>query len=84
MKKEIKFVWSVQCEKPFRGVKVILHNTPNLSAPDFNVPFKLAVDVTARAVLLQKGKDGIDHLVGHFSRTFNQNQTITQLLRNIV
>ena len=58
-------------------MKAILQNSPVLAAPNFNVPFKLAVDasdVAAGAVLLQEGKDGIDHPVGYFSKKFNSSQ----------
>ena len=51
-------------------------STPVLSAPDFNRPFKIAVDasdVAAGAVLLQEDHDGVDHPV-YFSRKFNQSQ----------
>ena len=53
----------------------MLQSAPVLSAPDFNRPFKIAVDasdVAAGAVLLQEDHDGVDHLVCYFSRMFKQ------------
>ena len=63
----------------FREAKsdVNLQSAPLLSAPDFNRPFKIAVeasDVAAGAVLLQEDQDGVDHPVCYFSRKFNQSQ----------
>ena len=77
LKKSVKFVWSEQCQKSFDKLKVILKSAPVLSAPDFNIPFKLAVDasdVAAGSVLLQEDCQGIDHPVCYFSRKFNSCQ----------
>ena len=67
----------MKCEKAFQGLKAILENAPVLAAPNFDKPFKLAVDasdVAAGAVLLQQGNDGVDHPIGYFSKKFNKNQ----------
>ena len=42
-------------------LKAILKSSPVLQAPDFYSQFKLAVDASDAAVLLQEGNDGIDH-----------------------
>lgn len=55
----------------------MLKSAPVLSAPDFNRPFKIAVDasdVAAGDVLLQEDQEGIDHPVCYFSRKFNKSQ----------
>ena len=55
----------------------MLVSTPVLSAPNFDHPFKLAVDasdVAVGAVLLQADSDGIDHLVCYFSRKLDKSQ----------
>ena len=55
--------------------KEYLQSRPVLSAPDLNASFKLAVDasdVAVGAILLQEGKDGIDHPVLYFLTKFNQ------------
>ena len=75
--KRVKFVWSPACEKAFTKLKAILRSSPVLAAPDFIVPFKLAVDasdVAAGAVLLQEDKDGVDHPVCYYSKKFNKSQ----------
>ncbi|CAB3998780.1 Transposon Ty3-I Gag-Pol poly [Paramuricea clavata] len=77
LRKDMKFVWTEQCQKAFEKLKAMLQNAPVLSAPDFNRPFKLAVDasdVAAGAVLLQEGQFGVDHPVCYFSRKFNKHQ----------
>ena len=75
--KRVKFVWSPACENAFQKLKAILRSSPVLAAPDFTLPFKLAVDasdVAAGAVLLQEEKDGVDHPVCYYSRKFNKSQ----------
>ncbi len=75
--KRVKFVWSPACKNAFQKLKAILSNSPVLEAPDITSPFKLAVDasdVAAGAVLLQEGKDGVDHPVCYYSRKFNKSQ----------
>ena len=55
----------------------MLQNAPVLSAPDFDKPFKLAVDasdVGAGAVLFQADSNDIDHPVSFFSKKFNRHQ----------
>ena len=48
-----------------------------LAAPDFQKPFKLAVDasdVGAGGVLLQEDESGVDHPVCYFSKKFSKCQ----------
>lgn len=40
------FVWCDLCEKALQELKVLLNSTPVIAAPDFNAPFKLAVDAS--------------------------------------
>lgn len=59
-------------ETAFENLKAIrvLENSPILLAPNFSIPFKLAVDasdVAIRAVLLQEDADGIEHPASYFS-----------------
>ena len=75
--KDSKFVWTEQCHSAFEKLKAMVQNAPVLSAPDFNRPFKLAVDVSdvaAGAVLLQEDQGGIDHPICYFSPKFNKHQ----------
>ena len=77
LRKNTPFVWTEPCQLAFEKLKAMLQSAPVLSAPDFNRPFKIAVDasdVAAGAVLLQEDQDGVDHPVCYFSRKFNQSQ----------
>ena len=77
LKKNVKFIWTQNCQKAFESIKTILASEPVLSAPNFNKTFKLNVDasdVGAGAVLLQEDSDGIDHPVCYFSKKFNAHQ----------
>ena len=59
-------MWSKDCETAFEKVKAMLVSASVLSAPNFDHPFKSAVDasdVAVGAVLLQEDGDGIDHPV---------------------
>ena len=77
LKKGKQFVWNDRCQNSFETVKAILMNTPVLLAPDFNKPFKLAVDASdigAGAILVQDDNNGVEHPVCYFSRKFNKHQ----------
>ena len=77
LSKKVKFSWNEQCQKAFEKLKAILKSAPVLSAPDFHRQFKLAVDasdVAVGTVLLQEGKDGVDHPICYFSRKFTKSQ----------
>ena len=68
------FVWTEGSRVAFNQIKALLTTAPVLAAPNFTVPFVLAVDasdVGAGAVLMQGGKDGLEHPVCFFSRKFN-------------
>ena len=71
------FKWGDACQAAFESVKALLTTAPVLAAPNFSLPFSIAVDASdlgAGAVLFQKGTDGLDHPVGFFSRKFNHCQ----------
>ena len=44
----VSFTWTQDCQHAFVSVKALLCGTPVLSAPDFQKPFKLEVDASAR------------------------------------
>lgn len=79
LKKDVKFVWTEACEHAFGGVKAILACEPVLLAPNFDIPFKLAVDACdfgVGAVLLQADAAGIDRPVAYFSKKLNKHQKV--------
>ena len=77
LKNNIKFVWTQSCQEAFDKLKAILKSEPVLAAPDFQKPFKLAVDasdVGTGGVLLQEDEIGVDHPVCYFSKKFSKCQ----------
>ncbi len=71
------FVWSPECQTSFDNIKALLCSEPVLSAPNFEVAFKLEVDaseVGAGAVLLQEDKGEINHPICYYSKKFNRSQ----------
>ena len=77
LKKRTKFIWNDKCQKAFDTIKAILISSPVLLAPNFEKPFKLAVDASdigAGSVLIQEDNNGVDHPVCYFSRKFNHYQ----------
>ena len=76
-KKRTKFNWTNECQTAFDQLKSVLINYPILRSPNFNLPFKLAVDasdVGMGAVLLQECEDGTDHPIAYFSKKLNPAQ----------
>ena len=77
LRKAVKFKWTEECERAWLGVKAILACEPVLVAPNFEAPFKLAVDacdIGVGAVLLQEDGQGSDRPVAYFSRKLNVHQ----------
>ena len=60
------FLWTKESQLVFESVKALLTTAPVLAAPDFVVPFVLAVDASdlgAGAVLMQHGDNSLEHPV---------------------
>jgi len=74
---KVIFVWTELCQVAFDNLKVLLSSYPVLVAPDFSLPFKLAVDASdfgVGAVLLQGDAMGLEQPVCDFSRKLNIHQ----------
>lgn len=72
-----KCVWSLACNCAFNATKDLLCHAPVLSAPNFELSFKLQVDASssgAGAVLLQENLAGVEHPVSYFSKKFTKCQ----------
>lgn len=66
----VPFVWTDECDRAFSAAKSLLCSAPVLAAPNFSLPFKLEVDVSATeagAVLLRDGDGDVCHPVCYFS-----------------
>lgn len=64
LKKNVKFLWTNQCENAFQKIKSILMSSPILTAPNFQKQFKLVVDASdigCGSVVMQEGEDQVDH-----------------------
>ena len=71
------FVWTEESQLAFESVKALLTTAPVLAAPNFSIPFSLAVDASdlgAGGVLMQCGTNGLEHPLCFFSRKFNCHQ----------
>lgn len=77
LKKNVRFHWSDKCESAFQHLKNVLSSQPVLAAPNFEVPFRLAVDssdVGVGAVLSQIGESGIEKPISFFSKKLLSHQ----------
>ena len=69
------FQWSDECEMSFSLLRSMRSSSPVMAAPDYRMPFKLAVDdndVGARSVIFQEDANGLDHPVSFFSKRFDK------------
>ena len=63
LKKQTPFNWTNKCQASFDGIKAMLMSSPVLAAPNFEIPFKLAIDASdlgMGAVLIQENSEGVD------------------------
>lgn len=70
-------MWTEDCDSAFKSVKAILAREPVLLAPNFDAPFKLAVDacdIGVGAVLLQADAARLDRPVACYSKKLNKHQ----------
>ncbi|KAL2103146.1 hypothetical protein ACEWY4_000014 [Coilia grayii] len=74
---KVSFAWTQRSQVAFESVKALLTTAPVLAAPNFSLPFSLAVDASdlgAGAVLLQSDQHGLEHPVCFYSRKFDKHQ----------
>ena len=77
LRKEMKFIWSQECDDSFKAIKTILASYPVLRAPNFDQGFTLAVDASQVGVgsaLLQEDEAGVLHPIAYFSKKLNKSQ----------
>lgn len=78
LRKNVKFVWTKECEEAFEKLKAVLISYPLLQSPNFDLPFRLATDasdVGLGAVLLQEDDSGNVLPVAYFSRKLSPAET---------
>ena len=74
--KDVKFVWSSDCDQAFEKLKTCLVNTPVLVYPDLTKPFILDTDASGvgiGAVLSQKQGDK-ERVVAYYSRVLTKSE----------
>ncbi|XP_066958870.1 uncharacterized protein [Macrobrachium rosenbergii] len=62
LRKNVKFVWTKECQEAFGKLKAVLISYPLLQSPNFDLPFRLATDasdVGLGDVLLQEDDSGM-------------------------
>jgi len=76
LRKGSKFTWTTQTESAFLDLKSRLASRPILRPPDFDQPFKLAVDASNVAIgaNLFQVVDNIEHPVCYYSKRLNIHQ----------
>jgi RNase H-like domain found in reverse transcriptase len=78
LKKDVKFIWTEQCEEAFDTLKKALTSAPILAFPKFNRPFILATDSSDFSigyVLSQLGDDGQEHPIAYGGRALHGHET---------
>ena len=71
-KKNMPFLWTIECETAFNALKGLLTNTPVLAFPDFAKPFILETDTSGvglGAVLAQTQDDNSVRPIAYASRS---------------
>ena len=71
LKDGVKFLWSLECDKAFRALKLLLVSAPVLAYPDFTKPFLLTCDASGLGLgaILSQEKDGKRVAIAYASRT---------------
>ena len=77
LRKNVKFVWSKECQESFEKIKTLLCSEPVLKIFDPDLPIEIYTDASIKgvgAVLKQKDKDGNSRPVSYFSKKLNEAQ----------
>ena len=76
LKKDVKFVWTDECQNAFETLKNLLIADPVLQFPDITKPFKLQTDASGVGVgaVLTQMFDGAEKPVAYYSATLNAHE----------
>ena len=73
-KKDVPFVWTLECTQAIHNLKAIVSSDPVLQRPDHEWPFELEVDASQYmlgTILYQRNDGGRLQTVGYYSQTLN-------------
>jgi len=77
LKKNQKFIWSIECQKAFENIKKLLCSQPVLEIFDKELPIKIYTDASLEgvgAILKQTQLNGKEKPVAYFSKKLNAAQ----------
>ena len=77
LRKDVKFVWSIECQESFKKIKDLLCSKPILRIFDSELPIKIYTDASIKgigAVLKQEDKNGDNKPVAYFSKKLTETQ----------
>lgn len=77
LRKNVKFIWTEDCEGVFRKIKEMLCSQPVLEIFDKDLPIKIYTDASLEgigAILKQTQDDGKEKPVAYFSKKLNETQ----------
>lgn len=77
LRKNQRFIWSVECQTAFELIKNVLCSQPVLEIFDQNLPINIYTDASLEgvgAILKQTQLDGKERRVAYFSKKFNEAQ----------
>lgn len=77
MRKNRKFVWTIECESSFHTLKQALVSAPILAYPSRNDPFILDTDASLYGIggVLSQLQDGEERVISYGSKTLTGSQT---------
>ncbi|RVW13542.1 Retrovirus-related Pol polyprotein from transposon 297 [Vitis vinifera] len=80
---DAKFVWDEKCQKSFEELKQFFTTAPIVRAPNWKLPFEVMCDASdlAMGAILGQREDGKPYVIYYASKTLNEAQRTTQLLR---
>ena len=76
-KKNVKFVWSSDCQKAYNKLIQLLTSPPILTYPDYNIPFIITTDASRSGIgaVLSQIQNGEEKPIAYYSRKLNQAET---------
>ena len=78
LQKDVRFVWTDQCQEAFDKLKTALITAPVLALPDFNRPFILTTDASLTGIgyiLSQRDDEGRERVCSYGGRSLRPNES---------